>query len=194
MMQCTSTPTNHTVVSTIGALSCYTTSSLCGKALAQRWWPQRLDTFTQHVHRQRAALWTYMLLLRVTPVLPNTFINIASPIVGVPVGPFVLGMLDVHVCHWMCMSYCSVCIMQCLYSCHVHVILFRVHNSVCTVVMCILLHYRANVWCICIMYTHTGTFFGCMPNNFVAVSAGNRLGELTSLTQLYDMKMLVLGM
>ena len=36
-----------------------------------------------------------------------------------------------------------------------------------------------------------GTLLGCMPNNFVAVSAGCRLGELRSLADLYDRKLLV---
>lgn len=69
-----------------------------------------------------------MLFLRATPLLPNTFINVAAPIAGVPVAPFVVG-----------------------------------------------------------------TLLGCLPNNFVAVSAGSRLGELTSLSDLYDAKMVALG-
>lgn len=33
----------------------------------------------------------YMLFLRMTPLLPNIFINMASPIVGVPLHIFALG-------------------------------------------------------------------------------------------------------
>ena len=32
-----------------------------------------------------------MLFLRITPLLPNWFINLASPVVGVPMLPFALG-------------------------------------------------------------------------------------------------------
>ena len=39
----------------------------------------------------------------------------------------------------------------------------------------------------------SGTLLGCLPNNFVAVSAGSRLGELQSLQDLYDIKLLLLG-
>ena len=39
----------------------------------------------------------------------------------------------------------------------------------------------------------TGTLFGCMPNNLVFVNAGSRLGELRSLTDLYDIKMILIG-
>ncbi len=38
-----------------------------------------------------------------------------------------------------------------------------------------------------------GTLLGCLPNNFVAVNAGSRLGELQSLRDLYDPKMLGIG-
>ena len=39
-----------------------------------------------------------------------------------------------------------------------------------------------------------GTFLGCLPNNFVAVSAGCRLGELRSLADLYDSKLLAVAL
>lgn len=39
-----------------------------------------------------------------------------------------------------------------------------------------------------------GTLLGCMPNNFVFCNAGNRLGELQSLRDLYDVKLLLIGM
>lgn len=32
-----------------------------------------------------------MLFLRITPLLPNWFINLASPVIGVPLVPFALG-------------------------------------------------------------------------------------------------------
>jgi uncharacterized membrane protein YdjX (TVP38/TMEM64 family) len=36
-------------------------------------------------------LFYYIFFLRVTPILPNWFINIASPVVDVPILPFFLG-------------------------------------------------------------------------------------------------------
>lgn len=38
-----------------------------------------------------------------------------------------------------------------------------------------------------------GTFVGCVPNNFLAVNAGNKLGELKAFTDLYDAKILLVG-
>jgi hypothetical protein len=45
------------------------------------------------VARRRQKLLNYMLFLRVTPTLPNTFINLASPIVDVPYHTFLLATL-----------------------------------------------------------------------------------------------------
>ena len=45
------------------------------------------------VAKRREKLLNYMLFLRVTPTLPNTFINLASPIVDVPYHTFLLGTL-----------------------------------------------------------------------------------------------------
>eukprot|EP00983_Pelagomonas_calceolata_P132896 1161914-Pelagomonas_calceolata.AAC.4 len=43
------------------------------------------------VAHRRKALLNYMLFLRMTPLLPNVFINVASPIVGVPLHTFAIG-------------------------------------------------------------------------------------------------------
>ena len=45
------------------------------------------------VDRRRGDLFNYIIFLRVTPILPNIFINIASPVVDVPLRPFALGVM-----------------------------------------------------------------------------------------------------
>lgn len=45
---------------------------------------------SSQVAKRREKLLNYMLFLRVTPTLPNTFINLASPIVDVPYHIFFL--------------------------------------------------------------------------------------------------------
>ena len=47
-----------------------------------------LNRFLSQVSRRREGLLNYMLFLRLTPTLPNTFINVASPIVDVPYHTF----------------------------------------------------------------------------------------------------------
>ena len=43
------------------------------------------------MEKRRGDLLNYIIFLRVTPLLPNIFINIASPVVNVPIFPFALG-------------------------------------------------------------------------------------------------------
>ncbi|KAL3330879.1 hypothetical protein AABB24_034618 [Solanum stoloniferum] len=73
---------------TAGASSCYFLSKLIGRPLVFSLWPDKLTFFRDQVAKRRKGLLNYMLFLRVTPTLPNTFINVASPIVGVPYHAF----------------------------------------------------------------------------------------------------------
>ncbi|EOY25136.1 hypothetical protein QUC31_009136 [Theobroma cacao] len=69
---------------TAGASSCYFLSKLIGRPLVFSLWPDKLSFFQAQVAQRRERLLNYMLFLRLTPTLPNTFINVASPIVDVP--------------------------------------------------------------------------------------------------------------
>lgn len=69
---------------TAGASTCYFLSKLIGRPLVFSLWPDKLIFFQEQVAKRRENLLNYMLFLRVTPTLPNTFINLASPLVDVP--------------------------------------------------------------------------------------------------------------
>jgi uncharacterized membrane protein YdjX (TVP38/TMEM64 family) len=43
------------------------------------------------VDKRRSQMTNYIFFLRVTPFLPNTFINVASPVVHVPYSSFAIG-------------------------------------------------------------------------------------------------------
>ncbi|KAL3497863.1 hypothetical protein ACH5RR_040595 [Cinchona calisaya] len=75
---------------TAGASSCYFLSKLIGRPLVFSLWPDKLTFFQAEVAKRKNRLLNYMLFLRVTPTLPNTFINVASPIVDVPYHIFFL--------------------------------------------------------------------------------------------------------
>ncbi|KAM5573424.1 putative membrane protein [Rosa sericea] len=75
---------------TAGASSCYFLSKVIGRPLATSLWPDKLLFFQNQVAKRREGLLNYMLFLRLTPTLPNTFINVASPIVDVPYHIFFL--------------------------------------------------------------------------------------------------------
>lgn len=69
---------------TAGASSCYFLSKLIGKPIVNWFWPEKLRFFQAEIAKRREKLLNYMLFLRVTPTLPNLFINLASPIVDIP--------------------------------------------------------------------------------------------------------------
>ena len=93
----------YAVVSTLGSATCYTLSCQLGRNLAKLVWPVEIEKFAAEVEQRRNDLLNYIIFLRVTPILPNTFINVASPIVNVPLTPFILGeqtfaiLLGVHI-------------------------------------------------------------------------------------------------
>lgn len=75
---------------TAGASSSFFLSKLIGRPLVFSLWPDKLTFFQTQVAKRKTSLLNYMLFLRVTPTLPNTFINVASPIVDVPYHIFFL--------------------------------------------------------------------------------------------------------
>lgn len=83
---------------TIGASCCYILSSLIGTRLAETL-DERLmqgkgiPRLKTQVTKFRQDLLAYLLFLRLTPVLPNWLINLASPVVSVPLKPFVIATL-----------------------------------------------------------------------------------------------------
>ncbi|XP_077248797.1 putative membrane protein At4g09580 [Tasmannia lanceolata] len=78
---------------TAGASSCYFLSKLIGRPLVCWLWPERLRFFQAEIAKRKEKLLNYMLFLRITPTLPNTFINVASPIVDIPFHVFFLATL-----------------------------------------------------------------------------------------------------
>lgn len=99
--------------SATGATLCYLLSYLVGTKLVNRFakeraqaWAKKVNTASPHlyaiwlkqffnyqhqVNEHRNNLLNYIIFLRITPFLPNWFINITSPVIGVPMGPFFFG-------------------------------------------------------------------------------------------------------
>jgi len=64
---------------------------LVGRRLIYKYFPERVHSWSLTVERHRDNLLNYIIFLRVTPFLPNWFINITSPVLGVPIVPFFVG-------------------------------------------------------------------------------------------------------
>lgn len=76
------------LVATTGSSICYTLSKTLGGALVRSRFPTLLDTFRQKVQSHRDNLFFYFLFLRISPILPNWFISVASPLINVPLHIF----------------------------------------------------------------------------------------------------------
>lgn len=74
-----------------GALNAFLMSSLFGKRLMQHYFPERCAEWRKKVEKHRGHLLLYIIFLRLTPLVPNWFVNWSSPVVGVPWLPFYFG-------------------------------------------------------------------------------------------------------
>jgi len=84
------------VWATSGATLCYLLSATLAAPLIRRCLPGRLADMQEriapvvaHPHR----LFWYMLAMRITPVCPNWLVNLASPLIGVPLHVFIAATL-----------------------------------------------------------------------------------------------------
>ncbi|MFH4976340.1 hypothetical protein AB6A40_003049 [Gnathostoma spinigerum] len=77
--------------SALGALICYFLSFSIGRKLIMSYIPDRIEKWQNEIASFEGYLFFYVVFLRVTPILPNWFINIASPIVDVPAHIFFFG-------------------------------------------------------------------------------------------------------
>ncbi|XP_002130177.2 transmembrane protein 41B isoform X1 [Ciona intestinalis] len=72
----------------IGATGCYMISFFIGKPIVDKYLSARVQKWNEVVDGQREHLFNYLLFLRITPFLPNWFINIVSPVIHIPVSIF----------------------------------------------------------------------------------------------------------
>ncbi|XP_014361868.2 transmembrane protein 41 homolog [Papilio machaon] len=77
--------------SAIGASLCFFLSNLLGKKIVRKFFPERAAQWSKAVSKHSNNLLNYIIFLRVTPFLPNWFINMSAPVIGVPLFPFALG-------------------------------------------------------------------------------------------------------
>lgn len=64
-----------------------------GKYLVLRAFPELVRQMNKRIQKHKENLLWYMLFLRITPLVPNWFINVSSPIVGIPFFHFFLATL-----------------------------------------------------------------------------------------------------
>ncbi|CAI2377911.1 unnamed protein product [Moneuplotes crassus] len=91
------------VSATMGASMAYCVSWTLGKPLVVRLIPGAIIKFSSMVKEHRHNVLSYLLFLRITPLLPSIIINISSPILGIPLPTFMfatfVGLIPVNIVH-----------------------------------------------------------------------------------------------
>ncbi|XP_030416262.1 transmembrane protein 41B isoform X2 [Gopherus flavomarginatus] len=75
----------------LGASFCYMLSYLVGRPVVYKYLTEKAVKWSEQVERHREHLINYIIFLRITPFLPNWFINITSPVINVPLKVFFIG-------------------------------------------------------------------------------------------------------
>lgn len=79
------------ICSALGASLCFLLSQLVGRKLVMKLCPKKAKEWAVQVDQHKDNLLNYIIFLRMTPILPNWFINLTAPLLGVPLVPFALG-------------------------------------------------------------------------------------------------------
>eukprot|EP01130_Rhizamoeba_saxonica_P015227 TRINITY_DN6790_c1_g1_i2.p1 TRINITY_DN6790_c1_g1~~TRINITY_DN6790_c1_g1_i2.p1 ORF type:complete len:212 (-),score=16.49 TRINITY_DN6790_c1_g1_i2:236-787(-) len=78
-------------LSACGASGSFGFSYFFGKPFLDSYFPEKSKFFGSQIEKHRQNLFNYFLFLRFSPLLPNWFVNIASPVFGVPFHIFWFG-------------------------------------------------------------------------------------------------------
>lgn len=73
------------ILSTIGASSCFLISKILGRQLIEKLFPTHLHKLQNYIKtKQNSSLWMYLLFLRLVPFAPNSILNFTMPIMDIP--------------------------------------------------------------------------------------------------------------
>lgn len=76
-----------------GASCCYLISKLFARNLLLTWFPDRISRLQQLLQENNNSLFYFLLSARLFPGSPNWLMNLAAPIIGVPIVPFYFSVL-----------------------------------------------------------------------------------------------------
>jgi len=74
--------------SAVGAVLCFQLADALGRVFVEKYLKERLESWRKQVDQNSGDIMSYLLFLRITPFLPNWFINIASPQLQINVWKF----------------------------------------------------------------------------------------------------------
>ncbi|CAF0925777.1 unnamed protein product [Brachionus calyciflorus] len=77
--------------SALGASFCYALSSLVARKLVLKYLNNKITEWKNKAMRLKDDMFWYIVFLRITPFVPNWFMNLSSPIIEIPIAPFLFG-------------------------------------------------------------------------------------------------------
>ncbi|KAF9130166.1 Transmembrane protein 41B [Mortierella sp. GBA39] len=77
----------------VGSLCCYTISWYVCHPIVEKYLKKRIQQLSVKIEAKRDELFFYFAFLRVTPFIPNWFMSVASPHLGIPPAIFYFGTL-----------------------------------------------------------------------------------------------------
>jgi len=91
------------LTSSTGASVCYLLSKHFAKDAIESRFESMIRSFRTSIHENKENVFNYLLFLRMTPFMPNWFINLASPVMGIPFSTFyfatLLGLMPANYIH-----------------------------------------------------------------------------------------------
>jgi len=76
------------VVATTASSLCYLLSKTLAGVIVKRKFPTLIKAFDEKLAAHRDHLFYYLLFLRISPILPNWFISLSSPLLNIPLTTF----------------------------------------------------------------------------------------------------------
>ncbi|XP_067120859.1 transmembrane protein 41A-A-like [Centruroides vittatus] len=76
----------------VGATFCFLLSKHCGKDYVVYYFPERIRFLQQKIKNHEMHLPFLLLFLRCFPMTPNWFLNMASPVVNIPIHLFIMSV------------------------------------------------------------------------------------------------------
>ncbi|XP_070609225.1 transmembrane protein 41A isoform X2 [Erythrolamprus reginae] len=80
-------------LTSVGATCCYGLSNIFGKNFVIYYFPDKVTMLQRKVEENRHSLFFFLLFLRLLPMTPNWFLNLASPVLNIPVTQFFFSVL-----------------------------------------------------------------------------------------------------
>jgi len=71
-----------------GATNCYLLSKIFGRSILIHYFPDKLKALEAKVKENEDGMFFFLLCLRLFPMSPNWFLNMASPLLGIPITYF----------------------------------------------------------------------------------------------------------